>query len=69
MALQASYFQNVRIEGTREHRVQSGDTLWGLAEQRFGVPLWLLRQYNPDIALDGVLPLGGVISVPVVAKG
>jgi len=66
-ALQASYFRTVRIAGMRQHKVQSGDTLWRLAEQR-GVPLWLLRQYNPDIGLDGVLPLGGVIAVPVVAK-
>jgi len=68
-SLQASYFQDVHIAGLRQHRVQSGDTLWRLAEQRYGIPLWLLRQYNPDIALDSVLPLGGVISVPVLAKG
>jgi len=68
-SLEASYFQDVRIAGLRQHHVQSGDTLWRLAKQRYGIPLWLLRQYNPDIALDSVLPLGGVIAVPVLAKG
>jgi peptidoglycan lytic transglycosylase D len=69
IALEASYFQSVRIAGMRQHKVQNGDTLWRLAEQRYSVPLWLLRQYNPDIALDSLLPLGGVISVPVLTRG
>ncbi len=69
VALETSYFQTVRIAGMRQHKVRSGDTLWRLAEQRYGVPLWPLRQYNPDIPLDSVLPLGGVISVPILARG
>jgi membrane-bound lytic murein transglycosylase D len=66
--LQSDFFQRFRIAGLRQHRVEGGDSLWVLAAQRYDVPLWLLRQYNPDIALDTVLSLGGIIAVPVLEE-
>jgi len=66
--LQASYFRKFRIAGLRQHRIEGGDSLWTLATTRYDVPLWLLRQYNPDVALDTVLALGGVIAVPVLER-
>jgi peptidoglycan lytic transglycosylase D len=66
--LQSDFFQRFRIAGLRQHRVEGGDSLWVLAVQRYDVPLWLLRQYNPDIALDTVLSLGGIIAVPVLEE-
>ena len=66
--LQSDFFQRFRIAGLRQHRVEGGDSLWVLAAQRYDVPLWLLRQYNPDIALDTVLSLGGIIAVPVLEQ-
>ncbi len=66
--LQAAYFENHRITQTREHQVKSGDSLWLLATRRYDVPLWLLRQYNPDLDLSTVLPPGAVVLVPVVQR-
>lgn len=66
--LQASYFERHRIVGLRQHRVGGGDSLWRLATATYGIPLWLLRQYNPDVALDTVLSLGGVIAIPVAEQ-
>jgi membrane-bound lytic murein transglycosylase D len=48
-ALQRAYFERFEIVGTRTHRARSGESLWWLAEKHFGIPLWLLRHYNPDI--------------------
>jgi len=67
-ALQASYFRKFRIAGLRQHRVEGGDSLWTLASARYDIPLWLLRQYNPDVDLDTVLALGSVIAVPVLER-
>ena len=67
-SLQASYFQQFRIAGLRRHRVEDGDSLWILSTTRYDVPLWLLRQYNPDIDLDTVLSLDGVIAIPVLEE-
>lgn len=46
--LQASYFSTHRIEGTQVYLARSGDSLWTLAQRYPLLPVWLLRQYNPD---------------------
>ena len=43
-----------------------GDNLWLLAEQQYRVPMWLLRQYNPDISTDTVLAIDRVVQIPLV---
>ena len=43
--------------------VKSGESLWVLAERTYKVPVWLLRQYNPDVNLDRVQP-GTVVKFP-----
>jgi membrane-bound lytic murein transglycosylase D len=36
--------------------VRPGESIWLLAQTRFNVPIWLLRQYNPDVDLGEVRP-------------
>ena len=55
------------IESTRKHVVAQGDSLWEITRQRYKVPLWLLRQYNPDLDPDRLRP-GMVILVPQLVK-
>lgn len=62
-ALQEEFFAEWEIEETLIHRVGSGDTLWILSTRRFDVPIWLLRQYNPDVNLDA-LSAGTPLTVP-----
>ncbi|MGB0712028.1 MAG: LysM peptidoglycan-binding domain-containing protein [Gammaproteobacteria bacterium] len=64
--LQAAFFETHRIAGTRDHKVRKGDSLWGLANRSYEVPLWLLRQYNPDKDLAKPLPPGGTVEIPVI---
>jgi membrane-bound lytic murein transglycosylase D len=65
-ALQSAYFRHFHIRGVRDHRIKEGDNLWILATREYEIPFWLLRQYNPEINLDTVLPKGQVISIPIV---
>ena len=54
--LQASYFAAHRIIGTEVYIVRRGDSLWTVT-QRFGqLPIWLLRQYNPDLDFADLHP-------------
>ncbi len=62
-ALQEEFFAKWEIEGTEVHRVGAGDSLWTLSTRRFDVPIWLLRQYNPDVDLDA-LSRGTKLTVP-----
>jgi membrane-bound lytic murein transglycosylase D len=61
--LQEAFFSRYRIEDVEAHVVRSGDSLYVLALRRYSVPVWLLRQYNPDLDLDRVQP-GTVVNFP-----
>lgn len=61
--LQQSFFMVWRIKTTRVHVVEPGQSLWVLTRRDFKIPMWLLRQYNPDINLDRLHP-GAAIVIP-----
>ena len=52
-----------QIADTESHVIKPGESLWLLAERTYKVPVWLLRQYNPDLNLDRVNP-GTVVKFP-----
>lgn len=64
-ALQEAFFTQFRIQGTSEHVIKRGESVWVLAQQRYNVPIWLLRQYNPDLDLGSVHP-GARLVIPLV---
>ena len=64
-ALQEAFFTQFRIQGTSEHRIKRGESVWVLAQQRYNIPIWLLRQYNPDLDLGSLQP-GARLVIPVV---
>jgi membrane-bound lytic murein transglycosylase D len=49
LALQEAFFEAYVVSGTEAHVLKKGETLWFLAQHKFEVPVWLLRQYNPDL--------------------
>jgi len=64
-AEQDRFFRAHLITGVTEHRVRQGESAWILALRRYNVPVWLLRQYNPELDLHSVRP-GAVIRFPVL---
>ena len=66
-SLQEDFFTRYEIVETRVHRARPGDTLWILSERKFKIPLWLLRQYNPDLGARG-LQVGDRVTVPRVRR-
>ena len=52
--LQSNFFKKYQISDTQLHRVRRGESLWILTQRKYNVPLWLLRQYNPDMKLDSI---------------
>jgi membrane-bound lytic murein transglycosylase D len=60
---QGEFFSSYHIEDIEDHVIKSGESLWILAERTYRVPVWLLRQYNPDLNLDRVQP-GIVVKFP-----
>lgn len=64
--LQEEYFARYRITDTTEHRLRRGESVWVLAAQKYKVPVWLLRQYNPKLDLDQLRPGTRVVFPRVV---
>jgi membrane-bound lytic murein transglycosylase D len=65
--LQDTYFRNHTILGTRVHVVDSGESVWILSLRQYGTPIWLFRQYNPELDLHNVMP-GTKLNFPVVVS-
>jgi membrane-bound lytic murein transglycosylase D len=55
-ALQDAYFRQHVISGVTEHVIQRGESVWVLSLREYGVPLWLFRQYNPELDLHTIQP-------------
>ena len=63
--LQEVFFTQFRIKDTATHLVRSGESIWVIAQQRYNIPIWLLRQYNPDLDFGDIRP-GTKLVIPVV---
>ena len=62
---QEDFFRAYQVTGVEDHVVRAGESLWELALGDFRVPVWLVRQYNPDLDLDRVAP-DMVVKFPVL---
>ena len=65
LALQEAFFEAYVVSGTESHVLKKGETLWFLAQHKFEVPVWLLRQYNPDLDFGALRP-GTRMVIPVI---
>jgi membrane-bound lytic murein transglycosylase D len=45
--------------------LRRGESIWYLSQKRYRVPIWLLRQYNPDLDF-AALPAGVRMVIPQV---
>ncbi|MFK8048091.1 MAG: transglycosylase SLT domain-containing protein [Halioglobus sp.] len=65
--LQQNFFMVWHINETKTHVIAPGESLWLLTRRQFKIPMWLLRQYNPDINLDKLQP-GTSIVIPQLVE-
>jgi membrane-bound lytic murein transglycosylase D len=63
---QDQYFRQHVITAVTEHTIRPGESIWILSLRRYGVPLWLFRQYNPSVDVQQVSP-GTIVRFPVLA--
>jgi membrane-bound lytic murein transglycosylase D len=63
--LQGEFFVQHKISGTEVYIVRRGDSLWTMTQRFSNLPIWLLRQYNPDTDLSDLRP-GTQVVMPKV---
>lgn len=61
------FFSAYAIISEKTYQVKSGDNLWELCNDTFGIPLWLLKKYNIDIDLRRIHPKQE-LTIPVIRK-
>ncbi len=66
-SMQEAFFMNHQVRSTKPHKVAPGESIWRLSTQTYKVPLWLLRQYNPDLNINHVKP-GTVLTIPELVE-
>ncbi len=64
---QDTFFRNNTITGITEHEVRRGESVWILSLRQYDVPIWLFRQYNPELDLGSVRP-GARLNFPVLVR-
>jgi len=65
--LQETFFVKYRITGAQKHTLRRGESIWMLNLNKYKVPEWLLRQYNPDLDFNRARP-GTLILFPEVER-
>jgi membrane-bound lytic murein transglycosylase D len=63
---QDSFFRENVITGVAEHVIRRGESIWVLALRDYDVPVWLFRQYNPELDPHSVQP-GTTVRFPILA--
>lgn len=62
---QQEFFRRYRIENVDEYKVAANDNIANLARRKYSVPMWLLRQYNPELNFRQV-QIGQTVMFPVL---
>jgi membrane-bound lytic murein transglycosylase D len=52
--LQQEFFSNYRIQDVEQYLVKRGDNVGRIARDRYSTPIWLLRQYNPQLDFNRI---------------
>jgi membrane-bound lytic murein transglycosylase D len=64
---QDSFFRENIITGVADYVIARGDSIWVLALRDYDVPVWLFRQYNPELDLHNVRP-GTTVHFPLLSS-
>lgn len=64
-SLQQEFFSNYRIQSVDVYQVRRGDNIGVIARNRYSTPIWLLRQYNPQLDFNRI-QIGQEIVFPVL---
>jgi membrane-bound lytic murein transglycosylase D len=65
--IQEDFFGAYKIDAVQIYRVKNGDNIWTLCNEVFNMPLWLVKQYNPEVDF-GDLRGSQKLVIPVAEK-
>ena len=66
-SLQQEFFSNYRIQGVEQYEIKRNDNIGAIASNRYSTPIWLVRQYNPELDFNRI-QIGQKIAFPLVEQ-
>ncbi len=63
--LQEDFFAVYQVAEVEPYRVRSGDNIWTLCRNRFGMPMWLVQHFNSGVDL-AALRLNQTLMIPQI---
>lgn len=66
-SMQRDFFANYRIQGVETYQVRRGDNIGAIARNRYSSPIWLIRQYNPELDFNRI-QIGQSIVFPLLEQ-
>ena len=65
--LQQAFFASYRIQNVETYEVRRGDNISTIARRRYSSPIWLVRQYNPELDFNRI-QIGQPIVFPLLER-
>ncbi|PCI79258.1 MAG: hypothetical protein COB20_05085 [SAR86 cluster bacterium] len=65
--LQQEFFSNYRIQGVEQYEIKRNDNIGAIARNRYSTPIWLVRQYNPELDFNRI-QIGQQIAFPLLEQ-
>lgn len=65
--LQQEFFSNYRIQGVEQYEIKRNDSIGAIARNNYSTPIWLLRQYNPELDFNRI-QIGQQVVFPLVEQ-
>lgn len=65
--LQQEFFSNYRIQGVEQYQIKRNDNIGTIARNRYSTPIWLLRQYNPELDFNRI-QIGQQVVFPLLEQ-
>ena len=66
-SLQQEFFASYRIQNVETYEVRRGDSISTVARDRYSSPIWLVRQYNPELDFNRI-QIGQLIVFPMLER-
>lgn len=63
--LQQRFFSNYRIQSVETYKIRRNDNIGKIARDKYSTPIWLLRQYNPELDFNRI-QIGQEIDFPIL---
>lgn len=65
--IEEDFFAAYAVDKLMTYRIEQGDNIWTLCREKFDLPFWLLKKYNPEMDFSHLV-VSQPLVIPVVSR-